>query len=66
MDAATIAASIERVQSIESEIGALRVAIDAEPLAVSDRQYLSRCFDLLHMELDALRQYLGGIAPTSL
>ena len=51
-----------RVQAIESDIVALRRTIDGEELSVSDHQYLSRCFDLLAMELDALRQYLHGLA----
>ena len=62
MDAATIGDVIARVQAIESDVAALRRTIDGEVLSVSDHQYLSRCFDLLTMELDALRQYLGGLA----
>jgi len=62
MDAATIGGVIARVQAIESDVVALRRTIDGEELSVSDHQYLSRCFDLLTMELDALRQYLGGLA----
>jgi hypothetical protein len=42
-------------------VAGLRRVIDGEPLSVSDRQYLSRCFDLLGMELEAVRQYLGGL-----
>ncbi|HEV3485863.1 MAG TPA: hypothetical protein VG106_10670 [Vicinamibacterales bacterium] len=61
MDAETIGAVIARVHGIESDVGALRRTIDAEQLSVSDRQYVSRCFDLLTMELDALRQYLRGL-----
>ena len=53
---------IARLDAIQSDIGELRRIVDAEQLAVSDRQYLTRCFDLLIMELDALRQYLGGLA----
>ncbi|HEV7765111.1 MAG TPA: hypothetical protein VGQ76_08930 [Thermoanaerobaculia bacterium] len=62
MDAEAIEAVMSRVQAIESDIGGLRRTIDAETLAMSDRQYVARCFDLLHMELDALRQYLSGLA----
>ena len=64
MDVEMIGAVIARVETIERDIGALRRTIDAEPLPVSDRQYLSRCFDLLHMELAAVRQYLGGLTST--
>lgn len=62
MDAETIGGVLVRVQAIESDIVALRRTIDGEELSVSDHQYLSRCFDLLTMELDALRQYLHGLA----
>ena len=61
MDAQTTGAVIARVQAIESEIGALRRTVDAEALSVSDRQYVGRCFDLLSMELEALRHYIGGL-----
>lgn len=64
MDAETIGAVISRVAAIESDISGLRRTIDAEQLAVSDRQYVARCFDLLNMELEALRQYLGGLTTT--
>lgn len=62
MDAETIGGVLARVQAIDSDIVALRRTIDGEELSVSDRQYLSRCFVLLTMELDALRQYLHGLA----
>lgn len=62
MDAEAIGGVLVRVQAIESDIVALRRTIDGEELSVSDHQYLSRCFDLLAMELDALRQYLHGLA----
>lgn len=62
MDAETIGGVLVRVQAIESDVVALRHTIDGEELSVSDHQYLSRCFDLLTMELDALRQYLHGLA----
>jgi prefoldin subunit 5 len=62
MDPQTIETVIARVEAIESEIAALRQAIDRHELAVSDRQYLSRCFELLTMELEALRSYLRGVA----
>lgn len=44
-----------RIHSIEAEIDALQSSIDAEQLPSSERQYLARCFELLHMELDAVR-----------
>lgn len=50
-----------RIQAIESDLAALRHTIDAEQLSPGDHQYLSRCFDLLTMEVDALRQYLRGV-----
>ena len=62
MDAEMIGGVLARVHAIESDIVALRRTIDGEELSVSDHQYLSRCFDLLTMELDALRQYLHGLA----
>jgi len=61
MNSETTGAMISRVQAIETDVGGLRRTIDAEALAVSDRQYLSRCLDLLNMELEALRQYLSGL-----
>ncbi len=62
MDAETIGGAIARVQAIESDVVALKHTIGGEELSVSDHQYLSRCFDLLTIELDALRQYLRGLA----
>ena len=62
MDAETIGGVLTRVQAIESDVVALRRTIDGEELSVSDHQYLSRCFDLLTMELDAVRQYLRGLS----
>ena len=64
MDAETIGGVLARVQAIELDIVALRRTIDGEELSASDHQYLSRCFDLLTMELDAVRQYLHGLAST--
>ncbi len=61
MTADTIHAVITRVQAIESDVASLRRMVDGEELAVSDHQYLGRCFDLLDMELLALRQYLGAL-----
>ena len=39
----------------------LREAIAAEPLALNQQQYLARCFDLLHMELAAVRTYIADL-----
>jgi len=64
MDAQTKGAVMSRVQAIASDIDALRRIVDAEPLSVSDRQYLSRCFELLQMELEALREYVGVLSST--
>jgi hypothetical protein len=61
MNAETIEAVMTHMQAIESDIDGMRRAIDAESLAASDRQYLARCFDLLNMEVEALRQYIGGL-----
>ena len=61
MEQETIGAVIARVSAIESDVAALRRAVDGETLAVSDHQYLGRCFDLLDLELRALRHYLDGM-----
>lgn len=52
---------IASVQSVEKEIASMRLKVGAEALDEADRQYLARCFDLLEMELDALRQYIAGL-----
>lgn len=51
----TTGALTARIRSIETEIEALQSDIGAEPLASSERQYLARCFALLRMELEAVR-----------
>jgi hypothetical protein len=61
MNADKVDAVLLRIQAIESDLAALRHTIDAETLSAGDHQYLSRCFDLLTMEVDALRQYLRGV-----
>lgn len=61
MEAETIGVLLEQVHAIEEQIRGLRRTVDAEALAVSDRQYLSRCFDLLDMELGAIGQYIDGM-----
>lgn len=63
MEAETLGGLIVRLQAIESDVAALRGTIDAEPLPTSDRQYLSRCFDLLGMEIHAIQQYLSDLGP---
>ncbi|HEX7829478.1 MAG TPA: hypothetical protein VF787_07465 [Thermoanaerobaculia bacterium] len=62
MTSEPITAAITRVQSLTSDVDSLRRSIDAQDLPLNDRQYLSRCFDLLEMELTALRDYLGGLS----
>lgn len=61
MEAGTIGVLLDQVHAIEEQIRALRRTVDGEALAVSDRQYLSRCFDLLDMELGAIGQYIDGM-----
>lgn len=58
MDSPTLRAAILRTQEIETEIAELRRNVELEPLGPADLQYLTRCFDLLAMELLALRQFL--------
>ncbi len=50
---------IARIRSIESEVDALQKIISAEALPENHRRYLARCFDLLHMELAAVRVYIA-------
>lgn len=57
----TTDALIARIRSIEAEVGLLRAAVEAEPLAANQQQYLARCFDLLHMELAAVRTYIAEL-----
>ncbi len=57
----TAEALIARIRSIEADVGAMQAAVEAEELAPSQRQYLARCFDLLHMELAAVRIYIDGL-----
>ena len=58
----TAGALVRHVQTIESDVAALRQVLEAEQLALSDRQYLTRCFELLDMELVAIRQYIDGLS----
>ena len=52
---------IARIRSIEAEVETLQATIAAEPLATNQQQYLARCFDLLHMELSAVRTYIEDL-----
>lgn len=61
MQPETISEIVVRMRVIETDVAALRHSVESEQLAFSDRRYLSRCFDLLDMELRALRQYLVGL-----
>jgi hypothetical protein len=58
MEQTNVDAAISRLRTIATEVGALRQELDELGLAVSDRQYVSRCFDLLGMELTALQEFL--------
>ena len=57
----TTNAIIARIRWIETELKALRSTVDGEMLASSQRQYLARCFELLEMELTAVRTYLADL-----
>ncbi|MFL6247866.1 MAG: hypothetical protein ACJ74H_17725 [Thermoanaerobaculia bacterium] len=39
----------------------MQSTVAAEPLALHQQQYLARCFDLLHMELAAVRTYIAEL-----
>ncbi len=52
---------IARIRSIECDVKALQITVAAEPLTVNQRQYLARWFDLLHMELTAVRTYIADL-----
>lgn len=52
----------QRTDCISLDITAVRDELSAQPLSVSDRQYLDRCLDLLEMELTAFREYLAGVS----
>ena len=59
MDRLTLRAAIALTQQIEWDVMELRRLIDLEQITGGDRQYLSRCFDLLSMELLALREFIA-------
>jgi hypothetical protein len=52
---------IARIRSIQADLNLLQQTVAAEPLAASQQQYLARCFDLLHMELTAVRTYIADL-----
>ncbi|HEX7150695.1 MAG TPA: hypothetical protein VF618_04335 [Thermoanaerobaculia bacterium] len=52
---------IRRIQAMEAEVNVLRSTVDGETLAANQQQYLARCFDLLHMELTAVRSYIDAL-----
>jgi hypothetical protein len=62
MEKETINALTSRLGTLQSDVSAMRRTIDAEQLAITDRQYLSRCFDLLDMELTAVRDFIAALA----
>ncbi|HET7435832.1 MAG TPA: hypothetical protein VFN10_14080 [Thermoanaerobaculia bacterium] len=49
---------VARIDSMSAEIDLLQAAIDAEELAPNQRQYISRCFELLHIELTTVTTYI--------
>lgn len=61
MKAETVDALVAHIRSIDAQVEALRASVDAEPLPASQRQYLARCCDLLHLELTAARSCLEGL-----
>ena len=61
MNHETADAAIARIRSIETDLGVLQQTLEAEPLAQNQRQYLARCFDLLAMELTAVRTYIADL-----
>jgi hypothetical protein len=57
----TADALVARIHAIEGEVDVLRSAVAAETLPANQQQYLARCFDLLHMELTAVRTYITDV-----
>lgn len=58
----TVEALVGRIEAIAAEVGVLQSTVEGEVLAPNQRQYLARCFDLLHMELAAVRSYIDEMA----
>jgi hypothetical protein len=52
---------VQRITMIERDVADLRHNVTVQELSMSDLRYLSRCFDLLKIELDALREYVDGL-----
>lgn len=50
--------ALGHMERIELEVELLRREIETTPLERSERQYVSRCFELLEIELRAVRQFL--------
>jgi hypothetical protein len=61
MNQETTADVLARLEELQRGVDALRRTVDGSRYAISDRQYLARCFDLLTMEMTALREYLAGM-----
>lgn len=57
----TADALIARIRSIEADVDMVQATVAAQPLAANQQQYLARCFDLLHMELAAVRTYIADV-----
>ena len=52
---------IARIRAIEADVDRLQATVAAEAFAANQQQYLARCFDLLHMELSAVRTYIAHL-----
>ncbi|HYC93798.1 MAG TPA: hypothetical protein VEO54_31635 [Thermoanaerobaculia bacterium] len=61
MKAETVEALVGRIHAVEAEVDVLHSAVAAETLPASQQQYLARCFDLLRMELAAVRTYIADV-----
>jgi hypothetical protein len=61
MRAEAVSAFVTRSREIEAQILELRGGVTSQEISESDRRYLSRCFELLQMELNALRDYIEGL-----
>jgi hypothetical protein len=57
----TLHRTLAEVTTLATNVATLRRALDGEPLSTADRQYLSRCFDLIDLELAALREFVEGL-----
>ena len=52
---------LEQVESMQRTVASLSLTLRGEVIDDRDRQYLSRCFELLDMELAAITEYLGRL-----